>query len=115
MRMLDALNQSAPNQPEKRRKSSGSTMFVLGACAVLGLGAAIPLYGAGPRQGTSALTEFQTNGGSRNGGNLVLVEGSLARLKFSKAIATDQVGVKMANPEVASVEGGRASELTVSA
>lgn len=115
MRMLDALNQSAPNQPAGRRRNSGSTMFVLGACAVLGFGAAIPLYGAGPQQGPSALTEFQTNGGSRDGGNLVLVEGSLARLKFSKAIATDQVGVKMANPEIASVEGGRASELIITA
>lgn len=116
MRMRDALNRSVPNQSATRRKSTGSTMFVLGACAVLGLGAAIPLYGAGPQQqGPSALTEFQTNGGSRDGGNLVLVEGSLARLKFSKAIATDQVGVKMANPEIASVEGGRASELIITA
>ncbi len=112
MRLLDALNRKAP-----RRKHTGTTMFVLGACAVLGLGAAIPLYGAGPQQGGSALTDFQTNGGMRDGASLTLVEGSLARLKFSKAISTDQsaVSVKMANKEIATVDSARANELLVTA
>lgn len=111
MRMLDALNRTAP-----RRRHTGTTMFVLGACAVLGLGAAIPLYGAGPQAG-SALTEFQTNGGKRDGAVLMLVEGSLARLKFSKAISTDQstVSVKIADSNIASVEGGWPNQLLVTA
>lgn len=112
MRLLDAFHQTAP-----RRKNTSTTMFVLGACAVLGLGAAIPLYATGPQgaQPASALAEFQTNGGMRDGSALTLVEGSLARLKFSRPISTEQVGVKMANPEIASVEGGRASEILVTA
>jgi len=111
MRLLDALHQTAP-----RRKHTGTTMFVLGACAVLGFGAAIPLYGAGPQQGgASALTEFQTNGGMRDGSSLTLVEGSLARLKFSKAISAEELGVKMANGDVAQVDSARANELLVTA
>ncbi len=111
MRLLDALHQSAP-----RRKHTGTTMFVLGAIAVLGLGAAIPLYGAGPQQGgASALTEFQTNGGMRDGASLTLVEGSLARLKFSKPISTEELGVKMANGDIARVDPARANELLLTA
>jgi len=117
MRMRDALTRSAPNQPVSRQKRAGTTMFVLGACAVLGLGAAIPLYGAGPQQGPSALAEYQTNGGSRDGGNLTLIEGSLARLKFSKALATGQVAAKIANDSIAKIDydGGRPNELIVTA
>lgn len=110
MRLLDAFHEPAP-----RRRHASTTMFVLGACAVLGLGAAIPLYGAGPQAGT-ALVDFQTNGGKRDGAMLTLVEGSLARLKFSKAISTDAAaGVKMANSEIAIVDAARANELLVTA
>lgn len=114
MRMLDALDRS---RPAKRGKRATSTMFVLGACVVLGLGAALPLYGAAQTgaQGGTALTDFQTNGGSRDGGALTLVEGSLARLKFSKAISTEGTGAKIASPDIASLEGGRSSELIVTA
>lgn len=111
MRMLDALNYSAP-----RRRQTSMTMFVLGACAVLGLGAALPLYATGPQSGSpSALTDFQTNNGSRDGAVLTFVEGSLARLKFSKSISNEQPGVQIANGEVATAAAARANELVVTA
>ncbi|MBL8861919.1 MAG: pilus assembly protein N-terminal domain-containing protein [Planctomycetes bacterium] len=109
MRMLDALNRAPA-----RRKHSGGALIALGACAVVALGAALPLYGAGSQAG-SALVEYQTNGGARDGSALTMIEGSLARLRFSRAISTDQLGVKLANADIASVEGGRASELLVTA
>lgn len=121
MRMLDALHRSNPGLGAARRKSAGTTMFVLGACAVLGLGAALPLYGAGPQGGAqpqaTALTDFLTNGGMRDGATLTFVEGSLGRLKFSKAISADQVGVTMANDEIAKVnaESVRSNEFVVTA
>ncbi len=111
MRMLDALNHAAP-----RRKYTGTTMFVLGACAVLGLGAALPLYATGPQSGSpTALSEFQTNNGSREGAVLTFVEGSLARLKFSKSISNEQPGVQIANSDVATAAAARANELVVTA
>ncbi len=118
MRMLDALHRAAPlRELARSRKHNHSMMFMLGACAVLGLGAALPLYATGPQGGaTSALAEFQTNGGSREGSSLTLVEGSLARLKFSKAISTEATaGVKLANAKVATVDLARANELLVTA
>jgi len=108
MRMLDALNQQAP-----RRKSSSATMFVLGACAVLVLGAAIPLYGAGPQEGGKSLSEFLTSGGSRDGERLTLLEGTLTQLKFTKAISA----IALADDVIATIEspGASGDELRVRA
>jgi Flp pilus assembly secretin CpaC len=111
MNMLDAFG----NVKRPRRKSSGSGMFVLGAVAVLCLGAAIPIYGADPRQEGTALADFQTNGGSRKGNTLTMVEGTLARLKFARPISTDDVGAKIADRSIAEMQAASTTELVVTA
>jgi Flp pilus assembly secretin CpaC len=107
--MLEAFHAA-----ERRRSAPAAVPFALGALVVLCLGAALPLYGAGPQQAGSALAEFQSSGGGREGNVLTVVEGSQARLKFAKPLATgQQAGVEMANSEVAEVKGIAGDELLV--
>jgi len=111
MRMLDAFGNVG-----RRRKSAGSSMFLLGAFAVLCLGAAIPIYGADPRQEGTGLADFKTNGGTRAGDTLTMVEGTLARLKFSRPLASDQeIGAKIADSKVAMLQPISVTELVVTA
>jgi Flp pilus assembly secretin CpaC len=72
----------------------------------------VPFAPAWAAQQGTVLAEYQASGGSRNGQVLTLVEGSQARLKFSRAIQTgQQVSLENANPDVCDVRVVSADEI----